>query len=195
MYKPPYKKYCPPDQRASIPDKTALDNIKPVFHTNPGTPTADELMRPPVKPGEGTIRDTTPYMTTDDLPFNWLDLIRDVAAHGGSVSEFMVALGITRAGYETLLTTSPEFAEAVDRCLLLSRVWWEKTGRGLVTGQPGNGTVYINSMVNYWGWSSQKQDNTQTITAAVATKELTSDELDQELERRGLSIGLLNEKY
>lgn len=192
------KKYLPPADR---PDYTKIgarpaSNPKPIFHRSPNVPTAEELMNPPVEEGEGDIRSNTAYITADDLPSNWLDLMLAEAKKGRGPTSFMKVLGITRAGLETLLATSPEFAEAYERCLLWCSEWWEDQGRYMVTGDSkGNATVWIANMVNRWGWNSERKDVSGDpnikINVSNANRELTDEELDKELERRGLTVDFL----
>lgn len=192
------KKYLPPAERPNYTDVGArpASNPKPIFHRNPNIPTAKQLMNPPVKEGEGNERDNTAYLTVDDLPDNWLDLIVVEAKKGRGPTSYMRALGLTKAGLETLLATSPEFAEAYERCLILCSEWWEDQGRYMVTGDSkGNATVWIANMVNRWGWNSEKRDSAGDpnikINVNSNNKELTDEELDRELIKRGLSLDFI----
>lgn len=188
------KKVLPMQSRPKVSNAKAAEPFQKVMHINPNTPTADELQTPPIPDGAGNSYDVTPYLTVKDLPYNWLDLMKKEAMIGRGPTSYARALGITRAGLETLLVTSPEFAEAFDRCNLLSAEWWEDRGRDMA--ENGNGTVWIANMVNRWGWNSNKQETTAKVSAttkATVTSDLSKEELDKELERRGLSLKVFDE--
>lgn len=173
---------------------TAAD-LSPVFIARSSTPTVEQLMTPPVEAGAGTDRDTTPYLTTEDLPEDWLELMAAEAKKGRGPTSMMRALGLTRAGFETILATSPEFAEAYDRCMLLSEEWWEDRGRDMACGEKGNGSVWIANMVNRWGWNSEKRLSTVNSSVGSGKTELTEKEVESELKRRGINLNLMNIVY
>lgn len=186
--------------KAERPDLTKVGakpgvEITPIFHKNPNTPGAKELMNSPVAPGEGDNRDNNPYMTVADLPDDWFNLMVNEAKIGRGPTSFMRVLGLTRAGLETILATSPEFAEAYERCLILSSEWWEDRGRDMTVGEKGNSSVWLANMVNRWGWNSERTDNrgdpNVSIKVSTGQRELTDAELDAELEKRGLSMNLI----
>lgn len=169
----------------------SLEDIIPRIHTNVNTPTAKQLMYPEVGLGEGNIRDKSQYITVDDLPDDWLEKMQAAAMQGKGPVGFMVALNLTKAGFETLRATSPEFEEAFQRCLLLSHSWWEDRGCDMATGAKGNSTVWYAFMVNYWGWNSNKSVQTidSTVKSEVQAKvshELDEEQLNAELKKRGL---------
>lgn len=192
------KKYLPPSKRPQLPQRElgaiAFDEMMPMFHHASSTPTAQQLMEPPVEPGNGTMMDQTPYLTIKDLPDDWLQLMMAEAQRGRTTTSFMRALGLTKAGFETLLATSPAFAEAYERCLLYACEWWEDTGRGLATGDiRGNGSVWMANMSNKWGWTSKAETTQQVKQQVVVQDDLSDEELEAELKRRGLPIHLLEE--
>lgn len=189
------KKYLRPADRPQVTPASTRDlrDLIPQIHENVNTPTAAQLMHPEVGVGEGCIRDKVPYMTTDDLPQNWMEIMSEAAAQGKGPVSLMLALNITKAGFETLLETSPEFQQAYERCLLLSCEWWEDRGRDMSVGAKGNSTVWIANMVNRWGWNSDKSVQASTVHSTVDSnvkatvrQALTEDELDAEIKRRGL---------
>lgn len=202
MNKNAYKKYngrklLKKDQRINYETKINID--KNAFHTSPNTPTAQQLINQ-IAAGEGTIDDTTPYITLDELPHNWLDIMRDLASKGKGTVSFMNALNLTRSAFETLLSTSPIFCEAYERALNLSQEWWENAGQSLVTGDlKGNGSVYIAHMVNKYQWQSSnsqvKTSATSDLNVKIDNKELSEEELQAELEKRGLPINLLKTDF
>lgn len=190
------KKYLRPSERPQVNSSSTRDirNIIPQIHENVNTPTAAQLMHPEVGVGEGCIRDKSQCVTTDSLPENWLEIMREAASQGKSpVSFAMLALNITKAGLETLLVTSPEFKAAYDRCILLSNEWWEDRGRDMCVGAKGNSTVWLANMVNRFGWNSDKTVQSATVHSTVDStvkasvrKALTEEEIDAEIKRRGL---------
>lgn len=194
------KKYLSPAKRPKLEDVGArpTGTPKPIFHRNPNIPTAEQLMNPPVDEGDGTERDHTAYLTAEDLPDDWLALMLAEAKKGRGPTSFMKVLGLTRAGLETLLATSPEFAEAYERCLIVCSEWWEDQGRFLVTGaNKGNAQVWIANMVNRWGWNSEKRDISGDPNIKISVnnqnRDLTDAELDAELARRGINVNLFRE--
>lgn len=196
------KAYLRPDQRPRASDIGVHDLSRtgapgPVFHRHPNTPSAAQLMNTPIDKGEGNNRMNNPYLTVEDLPRNWAELMADEARKGRGLTSFMRALGLTRAGFETILATCPEFQECYERCLILSAEWWEDRGRDMACGEKGSAPVWIANMVNRWGWNSTRseqlgQANSMSVDVKVdsSKRELTEEELNAELEKRGISLDL-----
>lgn len=183
------KKYLSPDERPSMDD---VSSYLPAMHKNAATPSAKELMDPPVKIGEGSISDNTSLLTIADLPNDWLSTIAEVAKKGGGMAAIINSLNLTKAGFLTLMKTSAAFAEAVDRALLYSEEWWDNAARSLVTGEiKGSSAVYIAYMANKHGWNTTKQESTQQVNTKIVANintELSTEELETELNKRGLDI-------
>lgn len=195
------KTYLSPSTRVKIGKSKSIQDNLPHFVATDSTPSAEQLMHPAVMQGEGTYKDKTHLLTTDDLPPNWLDLMMKEARIGRGATSFMRALGLTKAGFETILTTSPEFREAYERCMLYCAEWWEDRGRDMASGEKGSAAVWIANMVNRFNWNSERKESNASIVSSnvntneTVARELTQDELDKELEKRGLTLGLLHEKF
>lgn len=88
----------------------------------------------------------------------------EAAQDGASDVEIRCILGIGESAWGTLLEDSEEFCRTVKKAHDLCRVWWERHGRKMTTGQAdGNATVWIFNMKNRFGWA----DKTNTeITGA-----------------------------
>lgn len=136
------------------------------------------------------------YFTVDDLRPDWLEIMLREASQGRTTNSYCRALGISRAAFETVMQTSPAFAEVYDRCMLYAAEWWEETGREMACGdRSGNGPVWQAFMVNKWGWNSarQQQQVSSSSTVQVSSAPLCDEELRQELAKRGLPLDLLPE--
>jgi len=82
---------------------------------------------------------------------------------GASRVELCCLLGISRNGYESLLSESEQFKNTDHRAKLLSEVWWERQGRRMTTGGDGNSLVWKFNMQNRFGWrDKQEVDNTSS---------------------------------
>ena len=71
---------------------------------------------------------------------------------GGSAVEMRCMLGVARSAWETLMEDSAEFRATVSTAQDMCEVWWERTGRAMVTGAPGNATVWSLNMRNRFAW-------------------------------------------
>jgi hypothetical protein len=98
-----------------------------------------------------------PRTTTDDLPPNWKEIMRDVGQDGGSAVEARCLLGIAETAWNTLLEDSEEFRRTEKERQALCEIWWERRGREMAMGSDGNATVWIFNMKNRFGWRD-KQD-------------------------------------
>lgn len=189
------RKYLSPKDRPIVNSSNAhsLKDIVPTLYSNPNTPTAYQMMNPEVGLGEGCIRDKAPYMTVDDISPDWAEKMREAAKAGKGPTGFIVALNLTKAAFETLRQTCPEFEETYQRCLLLSCAWWEDRGRDMAMGAKGNSAVWLANMVNRWGWDSNKSVQQSTVNSTVKStveaklvQQLTDEQVTEELKRRGL---------
>ena len=76
-----------------------------------------------------------PRTTLSDLRTDWRDAMLDIYQEGGSDAEVRVALAIPPARamsyqvWESLIETSPPFAEAIKEGTELARAWWIRLGR------------------------------------------------------------------
>lgn len=194
-----HKKLLPPSERPNLSDHSLKpdQSLAPIVHIDPNVPTAEQLHNPPVAEGMGDIRMTTPYLTVNDLRDDWLECMTSAAKNGKGLTSWLRVLNITRAAFETIMATCPEFAEAVERCYILCAEWWEDRGRDLTCGElkGGSGYVWMANMVNRFGWTSSKNENNSTNLNATAIvnpkKELTEEEINAELKKRGIPLDLL----
>lgn len=187
------KRYLPPSKRPAVETTKKFTDFTPRVAASPNTPTADQLLNPPLPAGAGTYADSSPYLTVEDLPGDWLEVMMNEAKIGRTTVSYMRALGLTKAGLETLLATSPAFREGYERALLYAAEWWEDRGRGMTCGEKGNATVWVTNMVNKWGWNSEKRDSTATLSSSVTvSKELSEEEALAELKRRGIPVRVLD---
>ena len=200
------KKYLEPNERVRVrltrdfmgiyPQYEAMTAKAGYHELNPTVPTAKELIEAPAKLGEGTSYDENPYLTVEDLPEDWLELMMKEARQGRGTVSYMRVLGVTKAGFETLLSTSPVFASAYEQCLMYCAEWYDNAGRELITGEiKGNGTVWLANMVNKFGWNSEKTQSKTNVESQSTVKiaELTEEEALAELKRRGINPKLFEE--
>lgn len=99
-----------------------------------------------------------PRTTVDDLPEDWQDIMRDCGQEGGSAVEARCLLGIGESAWGTLLEDSDEFRQAENQRQMLCQVWWERQGRKMTAGGPGNAAVWIFNMKNRFGMRDQPKD-------------------------------------
>jgi len=93
-----------------------------------------------------------PRTTVDDLKKDWQQIIMDCGQEGGSAVEMRCLLALGESAWGTLLEDSDEFRRTVETAKDMCEVWWERTGRAMVTGAPGNATVWGLNMKNRFGW-------------------------------------------
>lgn len=69
---------------------------------------------------------------------------------GASKTEIAVACGASRKTLDYWREKHPEFDEAMEQAEMHAQVWWEKTGRDLVTGviEKGSASAFIFQMKN-----------------------------------------------
>lgn len=98
-----------------------------------------------------------PRTTTDDLPKDWQNIMRECGQEGGSGVEARALLGIGESAWYTLMEDCKDFRRTEKERQALCQVWWERQGRMMTTGEAGNATVWIFNMKNRFGWRD-KQD-------------------------------------
>lgn len=104
-----------------------------------------------------------PRVTTADLPDDWREVMRSTGQEGGSAVEARLLLGIGRAAWDSLIEHEPEFAQAEEVRADLAQAWWQRQGRAMVQGAPGNAAVWRLNMQNRFGWNDKAQiDNTSS---------------------------------
>lgn len=104
-----------------------------------------------------------PRVTTADLPDGWQNIMRDCGQEGGSGVEARLLLGIGRAAWDSLIEHEPEFAQAEEVRSDLAEAWWQRQGRAMVQGAPGNAAIWRLNMANRFGWTDRAQiDNTSS---------------------------------
>lgn len=133
-------------------------------------PSVDALRaRPDI--GEGTASANSPYYTERDLRPDWLAVLVMCGENGDGKAGIMKELGITKAQLETLLSTSPAFAEGYERACIAAEAHWDSIGHDLATGDlRGAAAVYVATMANRYGWNTAKSTNTlQQSTEAKVT--------------------------
>ena len=112
-----------------------------------------------------------PRTTTNDLPDNWQEIMREIGREGGSAVETRVALGIGTSAWETLLEDSEEFRATEKERKDLCEIWWERQGRKMAMGEQGNATVWIFNMKNRFGWQDkQSQEISGPSGGPIETK-------------------------
>ena len=110
-----------------------------------------------------------PRTKLSDLPHDWESLVCEAAQDGASDVEIRCILGLTQTSWTTLLEDSEEFCITIKKAHDLCRVWWERHGRKMTTGEAeGNATVWIFNMKNRFGWA----DKTQTEHTGANGEEL-----------------------
>lgn len=99
-----------------------------------------------------------PRTKLSDLPSDWESIMCLAAQDGASDVELRCLLGIGESAWSTLLEDSEEFCRTVKKAHDLCRVWWERHGRKMTTGEAdGNATVWIFNMKNRFGWNDKQQ--------------------------------------
>lgn len=123
-----------------------------------------------------------PRTTLKALPENWEQVLIDCGQEGGSAIEMRCLIGIGESAWRTLLEDSEEFRSAVKTAQNLCEVWWERAGRGMVSGKDGNATVWIFNMKNRFGWRDKQEiEQTATITnkPAIDYSKLSKETLEE----------------
>ncbi len=77
------------------------------------------------------------------------DMLIEHMAEGLSFVTFASKIGISRSTLYEWAKSHPEFKEAKDKSSIANRLFWERIGIGLATGQNrGNAAVWIFNMIN-----------------------------------------------
>lgn len=130
------------------------------------------------------------------LPKDWEQRMIDEANKGGGPTAFMVVLEIGTHALETLLTDSEIFRNTYSKCMLLSKYWWENTGRDLASGakEKGNASAWSLNMTNRFNWRSGRQeivgDRDAPLGVEHGKRDLTKEELLAELKSRNLPTNI-----
>lgn len=79
---------------------------------------------------------TTKITKFEDLPENWVEIIRGVAEQGGMNVHLQQALNISRDTYDKWMKEVPEFKEEIETTKEMSEIWWvEKAMNAIENGQ------------------------------------------------------------
>jgi hypothetical protein len=90
-----------------------------------------------------------PTRTPENLPEGWYELLYGAAEQGASKTEMATLLGLPLRTFHKMRETFPEFDEQIQQLAQVSQVWWERTGRKLVTGaMSGSASAFIFQMKN-----------------------------------------------
>lgn len=122
-----------------------------------------------------------PRTTTEDLPEDWQEIMRECGQEGGSAVEARCLLGIGTSAWETLLEDSEEFRQTEKERQALCEVWWERQGRRMTGGGDGNATVWIFNMKNRFGWRDKSEIDHTTAGQSMNRPSDVSEQLVQAL--------------
>jgi hypothetical protein len=90
-----------------------------------------------------------PTRTPENLPEGWYDLLYAAAEQGASKTEFATLLGLPKRTFDKMRENYPEFKDKCDQLSEVAQVWWERTGRKLVTGEiSGSASAFIFQVKN-----------------------------------------------
>lgn len=112
-----------------------------------------------------------PRTTVNDLPADWMDIVRDCGQNGQSAVTIRCKLGIGISGWETLLEDSEDFRETVKEAKALCEHWWEERGREMAMGEDGNATVWIFNMKNRFGWKDKTEMDHKSSDGSMSPKD------------------------
>jgi hypothetical protein len=90
-----------------------------------------------------------PTRTPENLPEGWYDLLYAAAEQGASKTEMASLLKLPKRTFDKMRENYPEFAEQCEQLSHVAQVWWERTGRKLVTGEiSGSASAFIFQVKN-----------------------------------------------
>lgn len=114
-----------------------------------------------------------PRTTVNDLPTEWMEIVRECGQNGQSAVTIRCKLGIGIHGWETLLEDSEDFRETVKEAKALCEHWWEERGREMAMGLDGNATVWIFNMKNRFGWKDKSEvDHSGSVAVTQITRRI-----------------------
>lgn len=99
---------------------------------------------------------------------------------GASDTEVTATLKIPYREFLNYLDSDPEFQTIVEHGRDLAKAFWYKIGRENVKNNKFNTTLWYANMKNRYNWS----DKVTTDDKTRPVKELSDDELEQELNKR-----------
>jgi len=136
-----------------------------------------------------------PRTTVEDLPKDWKQIIMDCGQEGGSAVEMRCMLGVAQTAWSTLIENSEEFRITVSSAQDMCEVWWERQGRFMVTGSPGNATVWSLNMRNRFAWfDKQAIDHTSSDQSMSPSKGIDTSKLSTEALAEIMALSDANQK-
>jgi len=93
-----------------------------------------------------------PTKYNEDLQAQADEYIFKYSEVGDVIPSMRCMLGVAQTAWSTLMEDSEEFRITVSSAQDMCEVWWERQGRSMVTGSPGNATVWSLNMRNRFAW-------------------------------------------
>jgi hypothetical protein len=141
-----------------------------------------------------------PKTTLAKLPENWKEKMIELGNEGASQYAIMSSFMLGHSAFKTLLDNSEEFRNYYEMFQILSRDWWEKAGNKLTNGEydKGKPAAWTFAMANRFGCRAKveisgNQENPLNINMSVAKRNLSKQELVEELKNRGLPTNIFGE--
>lgn len=113
------------------------------------------------------------------LKRDWREVALANYKEGASDTEVTVALQIPYREFLNCMDTDTEFRQIVEMGRDLAKAFWYEVGRKNVKNNKFNTTLWYANMKNRYGWSDKV-----TTDSAKPVKELSDDQLEQELNSR-----------
>jgi len=114
------------------------------------------------------------------LAIGWQQTMIDLAKDGASELEVRTTLGISNDLWYRWIEDEPEFSQTVKTCKALCEMWWERHGRKMAAGAPGNSAVWIFNMKNRFGWKDKQEVE---HSGHISYSDLTDEELEHKISR------------
>ncbi len=94
--------------------------------------------------------------TLDDLPEDWQDIIFNLAKEGAGITEWGVALKVSKNLMYAFIEREQEFRDTIKSAEEICKSWWEKEGRGL-DDKDFNHVLWYMNMKNRHNWADKKE--------------------------------------
>lgn len=120
------------------------------------------------------------------LKVGWQQVMLDLATDGASELEVRTTLGISADLWYRWIEDEQEFSATVKNCKALCETWWEKNGRRMAGGGPGNAAVWIFNMKNRFGWKDKQEVE---HSGHVSYSDLTDDDLEHKIKQLSANAG------
>lgn len=137
----------------------------------------------PIVPATGRLGTYVKHADEIDL------LILNCGANGYSLAQMAACVGVSTKNLHIWAADSERFASVLERAKTLSQAWWEGRAMDGMAQNHIGASVWVKSMTARFPHDyAERRELSSPDGSMSPNRQLTTDELAAELERRGLPI-------